>query len=329
MNEPKEALGWEGREGSPNLGQSLSLLVAGHVVLDQIIDTPEQQLPRQELGGPISYSALTLGSLGHRCEVVTKVGYDFPSVYEKFLRFEAGVDVSGSVVPAFKTTSFKIDRTSTPRRMWLLARCKPLTMQDFLPYIAQAATRQTTLIINPVANEISLSLMERLSKEFEPVLVDSQGFIRQIPRDRPGEVRIKNGIDISSLSGVDVLKADSKELAGWTGSSDKERSIRLISKFVDVVLMSSGSGEVELYASGKLALRAEPLRVETNDTTGAGDILLASFASKFASKASLEESLAYSVAAASLSVRTRGVRKGLLDRDEVEMSAGQVRIQKM
>ena len=160
-----------------------SILVAGHVVIDQIIDDPRQRYPRTSLGGPISYSSLALTSLGQKCEIVTKVGFDFPSVYEKFLLQQARVDVSEFRAPTYRTTSYRIDRTFKPRKLWLLFKCRSLTSDDFSRYLRDGVPKPKTLIVNSVANEISLSLMERLSKEFELVLADSQGFVRRIPKD--------------------------------------------------------------------------------------------------------------------------------------------------
>ncbi len=302
-----------------------AILVAGHVVIDQIIDERGQRFPRTTLGGPISYSSLTLTSLGQKCEIVTKVGFDFPSIYESFLQQQARVDVSEFRVPSYRTTSYRIDRTFNPRRMWLLFKCRSLAWDDFAKYLGDGVPKPKTLIVNSVANEISLSLMERLSKEFELVLADSQGFVRKIPKDH-SEIRFKSGLDISSLSGVDVLKADTEELASWTGVRDRETSIRLISKFVDVLLLTSGAGVVDLFQNGKHRYRAFPFQVKVGDTTGAGDIMLASFASKFTETREHQESLIYAVSAASLAVKKIGVEKAVLDPREVEDSRGLVKV---
>jgi sugar/nucleoside kinase (ribokinase family) len=124
-------------------------------------------------------------------------------------------------------------------------------------------------------------------------------------------------LDISSLSGVEVLKADREELAGWTGLKDVDASVHELSKFVNTILLTSGPGEVDAYQGGKRIMRARPPTVEPKDTTGAGDIMLASFAAKYSETGNCEESLAFSVCAASLAVRKVGVEKGILDRGEV------------
>jgi len=229
------------------------------------------------------------------------------------------------MVPSYRTTSYRIDRTFNPRKMWLLYKCKSLAWDNFAKYLGDGVLKPKTLILNSVANEITLSLMERLSKEFDLVLADSQGFVRRIPKDH-SEIRLKSGLDFSSLSGVDVLKADAEELASWTGVRDGETSIRLISKFVDTLLITSGAGVVDLYQNGKHRFSAHPFKVKVGDTTGAGDIMLASFAAKFAETSEHRESLIFAVSAASLAVKRIGVEKAVLDPREVEDSRGLVKV---
>ena len=64
-------------------------------------------------------------------------------------------------------------------------------------------------MLNRVAGEIFLSLLERISKEFDQVFIDSQGFVRRFNK-KTGEVGMRTGLDISALAGVDVLKTDTR-----------------------------------------------------------------------------------------------------------------------
>ncbi len=300
------------------------VVVAGHVAIDHIIDSADQITPRKALGGGASYSALALTSLGYRNSIVTKVGSDFPADWSDLLA-QSGVDVDKSRVWDEKTTAFRIDRTSEPRKLWLLARCRELAVHDFQKY-TDKTSRSQTLVLNPIAGEISLSLLDRVSKEFDFVLVDSQGFVRRIS-PKTSEVSFRSGVDISSLSGVDLLKADRQELCAWTGWRDVDSSLRQVSKFVDHILVSSGGESVELFVNGKLKYKAAPHSVEALDTTGAGDVLLAVFAARYSETKEMKESLAFSVSAASLAVRKVGVEKAILSRKEVESSSKLVQFQ--
>jgi len=305
------------------------VITAGHIAIDHVIDSIDQVKPRIALGGPSSYASLALTSLGYANKAVTKVGKDFPDIFARYLEHHAWIDIERARVENYKTTSYRIDRTFSPRRMWLLERCKSLSISDFLSYFqSKEGNSNYTLVLNPIAGEISLSLLDRISKEFDLVLVDSQGFVRKFS-SKTSEVSMKLGLDISSLSGVDVLKADREELASWTGLRDLDASIRELSRFVDIILLTSGPGEVDLYSDGKLMFRARPPLVQPVDTTGAGDIMLGTFAARYSETSDLKKALAISVCAASLAVRNVGVEKAILSKEEVFSSAGQVRILQM
>jgi sugar/nucleoside kinase (ribokinase family) len=293
-----------------------NILVAGHVVVDEIIDFEGQKVPRRALGGPISYCSLALKSLGYTPAVVTHVGEDFPSEYLEFLKKNAGIDLSSYVSPGFRTTSYRIDRSGEHRKLWLASRCKELSLEDFSPFLSRKLPVPEALVVNPVANEVSLSLLQRISKEFDSVFVDSQGFVRRFSR-RDHEVAMRNGLDISSLAGVEFLKCDLQELSAWVGTRSKDSALRQLGKFVETILLTSGPGVIEIFQNGSRIFSAKPFKVEASDTTGAGDIMLSSFAGRFSETEHLKESLRFAVAASTLAVRKMGKEKSLLGRDEV------------
>ncbi|MFI5422298.1 MAG: carbohydrate kinase family protein [Nitrososphaerales archaeon] len=304
-----------------------SIIVAGHVVVDEIIDRADQVHPRKAMGGAPSYSSVALSSLGYSPEIVTHVGYDFPPVYSSFLKETCNINLARWIESGFKTTSYRIDRTGERRRLWLIAKCKDLQFEDFRAFIGDLPNKKA-LVLNPVAGEISLSLLERVSKEFDHVFIDSQGFVRRFDR-KTGEVGMRSGVDISALAGVDVLKTDLEELSGWVGTSNKESAIRQLSRFVNTILLTAGPGEIEVYEQGILHLKALPFKVAVADTTGAGDIMMSTFAARFSETEILEDALRFAIAASTLAVRNFGVEKAILSKDEVQISAKRVEIRKV
>jgi hypothetical protein len=179
------------------------IIIAGHVVVDEIIDRPGQFVPRRALGGAPSYSSFALASLGYKPEIVTRIGDDFPDEYARLIKERTGINVYQWIAPGFKTTSYRIDRSGEHRRLWLAAKCRDLGIEDFRAYLTDPPAAKA-IVLNPVVGEISLSLLERISKEFELVFVDSQGFVRRFDK-KTGEVGMRAGLDISALAGVDVL----------------------------------------------------------------------------------------------------------------------------
>jgi sugar/nucleoside kinase (ribokinase family) len=302
-----------------------NIFIAGHAVVDEIIDSPSQKIPRLELGGALCYSALVLKSLGCDMEIVTRVGEDFPRKYSRFLLSDAGIDIEEWRTKNQRTTRYRIDRSGKERRLWLLSKCGDLTFGDFKRAFDEVSqTPPKVLILNPVAGEISMQLLKRISKEFEHVFVDSQGFTRKF-EEKTGLVSMNSKLDISSLAGVDFLKADEEELCAWTGLKEKQSSIDQLSTFVENLIITSGATTVELYEGGTLRFHMDPLKVEVKDTTGAGDIMLSSFAARFLETNSLQKSLEFATAASSLAVERIGIRKAILSRQRITESQTKIR----
>lgn len=304
--------------------QDFGIIIAGHMVVDEIIDRADQIVPRKALGGAPSYSSLALSSLGYKPEIVTHIGNDFPEQYFRLIKEKTGLSVQKWVAPEFKTTSYRIDRSGEHRRLWLVSRCRELGFEDFRAYLGEGSNPRS-LVLNPVAGEISLSLLERISKEFEFVFVDSQGFVRRFDKTT-GEVGMREGLDISALAGVDFLKADLEELHAWTGASTKDSAIRQLSRFVNSLLVTSGPSVVEVYEHGRLEMKASPFNVRVADTTGAGDIMLSAFAARYSETKDAKKALVFAVASSTLAVRNLGIEKAILSKPEVERDSAMVEI---
>ncbi len=249
----------------------------------------------------------------------------FPGSTARYLLSEAGIDIEEWRIREAKSTSYRIDRSGEERRLWLASKCSDLTFGDFKRAFDEASRElPKVLILNPVAGEVSLKLLKRVSKEFERVFVDSQGFTRRFD-EKTGEASMKTGLDISSLAGVDVLKADLEELCSWTGTTNKQSAIEQLSTFVGNLLVTSGSGIVELYRNGLLSFRTKPLEAEVKDTTGAGDIMLSAFAARFLETNSMNEALEFATAASSLSVQKIGIKKAIQSRTKIMEEMKKVR----
>lgn len=300
------------------------IFVAGHVAIDEIIDS-SCVAPREALGGSLCYSTICLNSLGYESQIITRVGRDFPKDCAEFLAVNARIDIEGFRVQDFKTTRYRIDRSERDRKLWLISKCRGLKMEDFVRATTKLKSSTRVLIMNPIAGEVSLSLLARVLKRFDRVFLDSQGFVRKFNK-KTGRVTMKSGLDISFLSGVEVLKTDCEELFAWTGISEKERAIANLSKQVSVILLTSGAESVELYEQGTMRLKVRPVQVKVKDTTGAGDIMLTSFVARYLEGGDLKDALQFAVAAGSLSVSTIGIKKALLSKNRVLQEMKNVKI---
>jgi sugar/nucleoside kinase (ribokinase family) len=292
-------------------------------VIDEIFDMSGQSRPRIALGGGVSYGSIVLTSLGYDCKPVTRAGRDFPREFRALLCEHAKFDISSSIVKKFKTTKYRIDRTQEPRKMWLISRCKQLQFSDFVDKFT--GSRDDCAVLNPVAGEISLKVLAKIKSKWPAKLfLDSQGFVRKL---RVGsQVSMHSRMDASALSGVFALKADMEELRAWTGENEKQAAIRRLSKFVKVLLVTSGRGGADLFQDSKLVFSATPPTVKVGDTTGAGDILLASFAGMHRETQDLGKALSFAVAAATVAVKNVGVTKAVLSRGDVLEASKKVKL---
>jgi sugar/nucleoside kinase (ribokinase family) len=307
-----------------NAEKSRKIVLMGHVAIDTIIDGISS-VQRQELGGPAAYCSVALNSLKAEFQVYTKIGKDFPKEYFDFLTKFAGISLEKFVSAFQPTTRFRIDRSIEPRRMWLEAKCESLGLDLEKELKAVVDPEETILIADPIAGEISPEFLYTVSKHFRWVIADSQGFVRAFD-PKTGRVSMKSPFDTSFLDRVDYLKGDAAEINALSGGSDFQESAREIGKRVAHLIITSGSGPVFLYEGSRLRYRARPHLTSEKDTTGAGDILLATFAASLAEDKCKKESLCFAVAAATCAVGIKGIRKAILDRASVEAAAGKIEL---
>ena len=298
------------------------VILVGHVVIDEIIDYEKQTKPRISLGGGVTYGSIALLSLGYKTSAVTKVGKDFPRKFNRYLRNYVNLGLLGPESKE-KTTRYRIDRSTEPRKLWLRSRCAPISISDFQKALTEKHNH-STVVLNPVAGEVSQAVVRAICGSHY-VAMDSQGFVRRVQK-KDSLVTSKKIRDISFLEGVDLLKADAGELRAWTGESDVQSSVSKLSRYVKCLLMSSGAGSVKLYEGGRIKAEATPFPVQVKDTTGAGDILLACYAAKHCESQDVKKALAFSVGAATLSVQRVGIEKAVLDHNEVITTSSKVRI---
>ena len=297
------------------------ILIAGHAVIDEVIDSLASPA-RYSLGGPVSYSSIALKRLGYSPSIATKIGPDFPRRYLDTLLHYCGINFSSYVVPNSRTTSYRIDRSREPRKLWLLAKCQSLSWEDIIN--STNVPNSTRLIVNTVANEVSLQSVLELRRRFSFVALDSQGFLRQF--DSSGLVKLTSKTDLTEyLSGIDLLKADTEELCAWTGTNNIEKARRKVLKQVRVLLLTSGEGPVELYVEGTLRFRAIPPRVGVKDTTGCGDIMFSLFVAEI--EEGLKRALGLSVAAGSLAAENVGIEKAILKKEKLEQVSKSIKIE--
>jgi sugar/nucleoside kinase (ribokinase family) len=296
------------------------ITILGHLAIDNVIDRRGDPL-RTALGGPISYCSLALKSIQFPFTVVTKIGDDFPSDYIDFLRENAGLDLGRMKRSVCPTTRFIIDRSKEPREMHLESKCEAFDEDDLLAIRASPSSRGT-LLVDPIAGEISTVLLKELSSIFQTTIIDSQGFVRRFESD--GLVTYRQGIDLSCLDKVDYMKADRAEATAWTGKDDLNEAIGELCKHSRHVILTAGRGPVAIYTKGHRILSARPFPVQVADTTGAGDILIGLFSAGKAQGRGDAEALKLGVGGSTLAVGSSGIGKAILHVEELRAATEKV-----
>jgi hypothetical protein len=228
--------------------QPVDYLVVGHVASDV---TPEGL----QLGGTVSYSALTARALGLRVGIVTSSGEDAP------LGELSGIPIVN--VPAEYSTTFENIKMPDGRKQILHHRATPL-MLDHIPQVWRSAP---IAHLGPIADEVDPTLAEKLSGSL--LGVTPQGWMRSW--DESGQVFAKpwsNSEQVLNHAGAVVLSVE-----------DVNRNLELIEEMAHhtrILCLTEGEAGSVLHWNGDRR-RFRPLAVKEVDGTGAGDIFAAAF----------------------------------------------------
>ncbi|NJD98229.1 carbohydrate kinase [Thermococcus sp. LS1] len=227
----------------------MKCLLVGHLVIDIVVRGSRSET---RIGGGAYYSALALAKFCD-VEILTSVGEDFPEKWIKELE-ERGIKLN--IIPSKTSTAYELRYLDgNTRTLRLLARAEQITeVPD---------KRYDMVILNPVANEIPPETVEAFKRRTDFLAADVQGFIR---KPQPGMVELIER-ETSFLKGVKVLHADLLELPYLKNLQPED---------VEVLLASNGPEPGRAYLRGREYIY-RPVRVEVEESTGAGDVFLAAF----------------------------------------------------
>jgi sugar/nucleoside kinase (ribokinase family) len=272
------------------------LAVVSHITYDTIL-APEWRF--EGLGGPPLYAGLTALRLGCRVSVVTRVGYDFRDEDAAWVARNRLEWMRGFLDRSKPTTRFRLelDREGS-RRLFLQARCSDIGVEQL--GMGDGA------IVSPVAGEVSGELLREVGQAYRYTYLDPQGFVRRIKSG--GLVEVQK-VDITTLSGLDIVKVDSDEAWCLTCSRDPLATLRAIHRQgVGIVIYTQGSEGAVVGLEGRVFQVPAP-SVEVKDTTGLGDILAGGFMATYLGEGDPLWASAVGVTAASLAAQGAGLDK--------------------
>lgn len=230
--------------------QPVDYLVVGHVAED-ITPTGTQ------LGGTVSYAALTARALGLRVGIVTSFGEAAP------IQALDGIPIVN--IPAEHSTTFENVKTESGRRQTLHHQAAPILLE----HIPQVWRNAPIIHLAPIARELESSLPEKLSGSL--LGITPQGWMRAW--DENGQV---------TACAWDAHA--SEQALGHAGAvilsvEDVSRDLELIEEMAHrtrILCLTEGEAGALLHWNGDRR-RFRPLVVEEVDGTGAGDIFAAAF----------------------------------------------------
>ncbi len=234
--------------------QPVDYLVVGHVAAD-ITPTGVQ------LGGTVSYSALTARALGLRVGIVTSSGADAP------LGALNGIPMVN--VPAEHSATFENIKTASGRRQVLHHQAAPI----LLDHIPQAWRSAPIIHLAPIAGELDSSLAGNLSGSL--LGITPQGWMRAW--DENGQVYAKawaNSDQSLRHAGAVIVSVEDINRDLPTGGCAE--LVEEMAHKTRILCLTEGAAGAVLHWNGDRR-RFRPPVMDEMDGTGAGDIFAAAF----------------------------------------------------
>lgn len=231
--------------------QPVDYLAIGHVAVDL---TPHGK----QLGGTVSYAALTAQALGLRMGIVTSAGTDAP------LQALNGIQIFN--IPTETSTIFENVKTENGRRQKLHHQAAPIIFEQ-VPHVWRDAP---IVHLAPIAQEVDVAMAGQFPASW--VGVTPQGWMRTW--DEQGRVVAKvweNSEQVLGQVGCVVMSIE-----------DVDRDLELVewmAHHTRLLCLTEGEFGSVLYWNGDRR-RFRPPSIDEVDSTGAGDIFAAAFFSR-------------------------------------------------
>ncbi|MFQ5941504.1 MAG: hypothetical protein ACE5KA_07405 [Nitrososphaerales archaeon] len=265
----------------------MKIAVVSHTPIDYIQSSKVNTIT---IGGPTCYGGSMIKSFSHDVSLITKIGTDFDL---KDLLNKKGLTIHDNFISDKPTTRFKILIDGNERRLFLLARCADITVED-------VDKDSDAVIISPIIHEVRSDVISKMSKRSNFIFVDPQGYLRKFSND--GRCYLdKTTFDFSKLN-IDVIKVDIEEAFALTGSRGADALYKLP---VKTAIMTVKNRTLMLHNERIYEIITDI--IGTKDTTGVGDILGGAYTSSFVQTHDVLWALCNGVAASVLALKTNKV----------------------
>ena len=268
-------------------------LLVGHIVKDIV---PEGWRP----GGGVFYAAVQAQKLGLKVAAVTRCAADLDP--QSVLS-----DVDWHVVPDEKSTTFENWHEEGVRRQRVLARARPLRLDD----IPEEWRDARLVLLMPVFHDVRPDLPHQLRRPGRILGLAAQGWLRSLEGEQvlPGRVEP----DPEWLDG-DVVFVSAEDV-------EEPEKVAVWQERVPIVILTRGRAGCTVWEQNRHDLAAfEALEV---DPTGAGDVFAAAFLIRLSETGDALVAGRFASAAAALSLREPGT-DSVAGADEIQRLASAV-----
>ncbi|MBL8100508.1 MAG: hypothetical protein JNK81_15095 [Anaerolineales bacterium] len=268
--------------------QPVDYLLIGHIAVDL---TPNGK----QLGGTVSYSALTAKAMGLRVGIVTSVGDDAN------LEILNGIQIIN--IPTKHSTTFENIKTENGRKQTLHHQATKIS-NEHIPDVWKNAH---IVHLAPIAQEVDLDLIKHFDKSF--IGVTPQGWMRAW--DENGQVKYtawENSEQVLGQVGGVVLSLEDV-------NRDLEK-VEWLASHTNLLCLTEGELGCVLYWHGDRR-RFRPIEVDEVDATGAGDIFAAAFFARLYQTKDAWEAARFATNLAAYSVTRNGLM-GIPTQEEIE-----------
>ncbi len=262
----------------------MKVTIYGHVTLDDI----EGELM---IGGPPNYGGIILFDFFEiKPIIITSCN---PSDMTRFIR-ETQDKLNYIVSLSKETTKFSFPRRGHEHQMELLTKADKI----------EAVVASDLAIVSPVCREVTNGVLKQIRSQSKFLAVDIQGFTRT------GEIgAVKRGYflsDYHAIESANLIKASDYELTFLLDLHHFNRDeLRQLLSSVEILVSRGRKGATIMHQGIKYDATAPS--VSYVNTTGAGDVLIATYAYLRAQDKSIKEALSYAIAVASVSISYDGI----------------------
>lgn len=280
----------------------MSLLAIGTVAFDAI-ETPFGKTEKI-LGGAATYIGLAASNLIKKSNIVSVVGEDFPEEYIKMLQ-KHGVNTEGLQVKKGEKTFFWSGKYHNDMNSRDTIDTQLNVLENFDPIIPDSYQDCKYLMLGNLAPSVQKTVIERLNKRPDLIVMDTMNFWMDIAMDELKE----------TLKMVDVLSINDEEARQL---SEEYSLVKAAQKIMNMgpkylIIKKGEHGALLFHKNEVFYAPALPLE-DVFDPTGAGDTFAGGFIGFLAqtediSYENMKRALIYGSALASFAVEKFGTER--------------------